>query len=83
MWADYLPIGLFVTGFRRALYLFASSFLPQLGSACYVGQWQSESTFVGTTAIPGIAQKLHSLIGFDISYQIVQISVGDRVLVRQ
>jgi Peptidase family M23 len=83
MWADYLPIGLFTTGFRRGLYLFASSFWPHLASARYLGQWQSASTIMGTIAIPGVAQKLHTTISFDVADRIIQISVGDRVLVRQ
>jgi hypothetical protein len=84
MWTDYLPIGLFITGLRRSFYLFTSSFLPQLASASYVGQWQSTSTLMGTIAIPGIiAQKLHTAIVFDLAHQIIQINVGDRVLVRQ
>jgi hypothetical protein len=83
MWTDYLPIGLFVTGFRRGLYLFASSFFPQLASAHYLGQWHSESTLVGTISIPGIVHNLHTAISFDLDHQIIQINVGDRVLVRQ
>jgi urea transporter/murein DD-endopeptidase MepM/ murein hydrolase activator NlpD len=83
MWTDYLPIGLFVTGFLRAFYLFWSSFFPHLASATYLGQWQSGSTIMGTIAIPGVANQLHTAICFDISHQIVQINVGDRVLVRQ
>ncbi len=83
MWTDYLPIGLFTTGFRRGLYLFASSFWPHLASARYLGQWQSAFTIMGTIAIPGVAQKLHTTISFDVADRIIQISVGDRVLVRQ
>jgi hypothetical protein len=83
MWTDYLPIGLFVTGLRRSLYLFSSSFCSQLASASSLGQWQSKSTLVGTISIPGIVQKLHTAINFDIAHEIVQINIGDRVLVRQ
>ncbi len=83
VWRDHLPIGLFVTGLRRALYLFSSSFFSKLASARYVGQWQSESTLMGTIAIPGVTQKLHTAISFDVAHQIVQINVGNRVLVRQ
>jgi urea transporter len=83
IWTDYLPIGLFLTGLHRSLYLFGSSFFPHLASAAYLGQWQSASTLTGTIAIPGIAQKLHTAIVFDLAHQIIQINVGDRVLVRQ
>jgi hypothetical protein len=77
MWTDYLPIGLFVIGLRRSLYLFSSSFCSQLASASSLGQWQSKSTLVGTISIPGIVQKLHTAINFDVTHEIVQINIGD------
>jgi hypothetical protein len=83
LWADYLPIGLFLTGFRRGLYLFGSSFFPHLASARYLGQWPSACTLTGTIEIPGVAKELHTSVSFDLAHQITQVNVGDRVLVRQ
>jgi urea transporter len=83
LWWDYLPIGTVTTGWRRMLYQFASSFYPQLASARYVGQWQSDLTLIGTITIPGIRKKLHTAVRFNRAYQLVKVSVGDRALVSQ
>jgi len=82
LWWDYLPISTVTKGLRRMLYQFGSSLYPRLASARYVGQWQSESTLIGTVAIPGIPQKLNTSVTFDRTHELIQVSVGDRGLVR-
>ena len=81
-WSDYLPISTVTTGLRRMVYQFGSSFYPRLASANYAAQWQSNSTVVGTIAIPGVSQPLTTLVTFDSSHQLMQICVGDRSLIR-
>ncbi len=83
LWWDYLPISTVTSKLRCTLYQFGSSVLPQLASARYVGQWQSEWTIAGIITIPGMSQKLHTTVTFDRTHQLSRISVGDRALVRQ
>ncbi|MBD2777974.1 urea transporter [Iningainema tapete] len=82
-WFDYLPISTVITDLRLIVYQFCSSFYPQLASAMYVGQWQSDTTLIGTVAIPKVADKIQTSATFDRDNQLVRVSVGDRVLVRQ
>jgi hypothetical protein len=82
-WFDYLPISMVVTGLRLLLYQFCSSFYPQLASARYVGQWQSESTLIGTISIPKVACNIRTFAFFNHDNQLVRVSVGDLSLVRQ
>ncbi len=82
-WRDYLPISTVTQGLRRMVYQFGSSCFPRLASACYTGQWQSDSMLVGTITIPGIAKPLHTAVTFDLAHQLGRIQVGDRALVRQ
>jgi hypothetical protein len=83
LWWDYLPISAVTTGLRRMMYQFGSSFFPQIASARYIGQWQSESTLVGSITIPGVTQKISTSVTFDHAHQLLQIKVGDRILIRQ
>jgi Peptidase family M23 len=82
-WGDYLPISTVVPGWRRMVYQFGSSFWPHLASARYVGQWQSDSTLMGTITIPGLTKTLPTAVIFDSAQQLLKVSVGDRALVRQ
>ncbi len=82
LWWDYLPISTVTQGLHRALYQFWSSFVPHLASARYAGQWQSDTMLVGTISIPGRAQKLRTAVTFDVGYQLMQVQVGDRTLIR-
>ncbi|MBR8833435.1 MAG: urea transporter [Stigonema ocellatum SAG 48.90 = DSM 106950] len=82
-WFDYLPISIVVTGLRRIIYQFCSSFYPHLASARYVGQWQSNGTLVGAVAIPRVADKIPISATFDNDNQLVRVSVGDQALVRE
>lgn len=82
-WCDYLPIGMAIGGFRRILYQFGSSFYPQLASAGYIGEWQSDDTIAGAIAIPGVASKIQTSVTFDRQKQLMRINVGNRTLVRE
>ncbi len=64
-WLDYLPAGIIMTGLQKMLYQFCSSFVPQLASAKFVGQWQADDSLIGTIAIPKIATKITTSVIFD------------------
>ncbi len=82
-WQDYLPISLVTQSWRRMVYQFASSIYPRLASASYTAQWQADSLVVGCVTIPGQAKPLATTVKFDHHCQLIQVSVGDRTLVRQ
>jgi Peptidase family M23 len=81
-WFDYLPISTVISGWRRRFYQFCSSFYPQLASAKYVGQWQSNGILTGTVAIPKVPSKISTSATFDCNNQLMMVIVGDKALVR-
>ncbi len=82
-WSDYLPVGMMITGIRQMVYLFASSFVPELASARYTGEWISNETLVGAVTIPGIKNKVLTSATFAQNGEILRVGVGQRSLVRQ
>jgi hypothetical protein len=81
-WSDYLPMSLILTEPRRLLYQFFSSFVPRLGSARYIGQWQCDGNIMGAITVPQVAKKIFTSVTFDNHHQLIRVTVGDSALER-